>query len=342
MSTMETAVKKPEPAQRSILPPRGKIVFGNDDPYKGYKIQKRWREEAFVTPEDATWLLENKFALNRNARESDIASLKRDMLSGHYRPNGQGIIVLNRKSTPIINGFHRLTAISRLKGKITAVPLEFFYGYEDANHTCDTIDIHKPRNTKDIINTRDRHFQYVTAKHVTCLKGMYYGNKYQNHKAKGGPGQIRYKSSETDWVNRYIEHEDAIRFAVDVMGRSRTLACKNVTSAIARAYYHIDKSDLELFCETLRYEQSLDKSEKMTIPAVLRDYLLQLAEEKDCRIGWRVVYWKITHCLYKYKCLIEGKYYNKNKIQNMLEHGCQIFTLPGEKPEDVDGEYTGK
>ncbi len=220
------------------------------------RVRSEWK---VVTPELATkWLEGNTH--NRKVRDSVVARYASDMKNGRWRQTHQGIAF--DEDATLIDGQHRLFAVIEAE---TNVLMQVTYGLPLDSQKV--VDDGLARTVVDIMRVADEAMAGMTALHAAVGRRMFQGLSQSNET------RMVTRLEQGDFLKRNWE---AIHFSVSMFPVSRRV--RGVTSApplaaIARAYYHENRADLNRFGSVLLDGMSVEERD---FPAIkLRNFLLE-------------------------------------------------------------------
>ena len=273
-----------------------------------YKNIREYKVDAtvkMVSPEEALKFL-GKMCHNRRLKPSLVKKYAAAILAGQWKVNGEAIVL--SKSGILLDGQHRLRAI--VKAGIP-VPMIIITGIDDSREVLATINDGASRTLTDVIVMDGC---VVNNIHTATLRSMMQGIT-QTSKAET---QVAF--SKIDLMNKFEKHKDAIDFAVQALRNRKGIISAPTAAAIARAYYHISKADLQRFCDALvlNYPQSPDER-----PAcLLHSFLMSVHGGLGGANSRKARYRKTERALFAFQ--------NKNKITKLYESTDELFPLPEE------------
>jgi len=186
-----------------------------------------------VTPEKASlWLgREQDRNVNRSVSDAHVQRLARDMASGDWKLTHEGIAF--DPDDVLIDGQHRLWAVI-----YADTPIEMYIWRGVTRDALMAIDTGRPRSLPDVLNITGEHHG-VDRSQVAVLRAMLGGRS----------GAVKLSPAEAS--EAYRQHVDAIRFAVELLPKSRKVSNAATRAVLARAYYSCDHGLLKTFAEML-------------------------------------------------------------------------------------------
>jgi len=187
-----------------------------------------------VTPDMArAWLDFNNF--NRPKKPDVVAKYVRQIREGRWRLTHQGLAFTDEGV--LLDGQHRLFALIECG---VSLPIRVFLNEPVENFAV--IDCGKNRGNLDVVRMAAKDNTLTTA-HTQTLQSMLAG---------------RFCQTANRWTNAemselYKEHGDAVNFAVDQFWgcKDKQINDRTVKGVIARAYYHVPRGVLAVFCSLL-------------------------------------------------------------------------------------------
>ncbi|MDR1384649.1 MAG: hypothetical protein LBJ67_12525 [Planctomycetaceae bacterium] len=211
-----------------------------------------------VTPKlAAEWLGKNY--LNRKLDSVIVNRYSRQILHGGWRRTHQGI-AFDRNGV-LLDGQHRLAAVC-----LSNVPVKMLVFVNQSFNNHEVIDGGKPRTNLDVIQLELQDSR-ITTKHLLTLRAMY-----------GGRLAVRPNLSSKEINDAYKYHNESIQFAVNQMELTYLprIDDPTVRGVIARAFYYVQKSQLQIFCEGLCMPYKT-----LNVITDLRNWLITLNDQRQ-------------------------------------------------------------
>ena len=300
------------------LPPKPKLVEGPatkhtmtsqaeqaEETTKG-KIEVTLRK---ITPDTAaTWLEQN--TLNRPMSQRVVDRYASDMIQGRWGVS-DSVIAFDTKGR-LLNGQHRLWAIVESNVPIvshvaTGYPPEAIAYFDDGFR----------RDAAQVYNLTHNGAE-VSKAHMAVARRLAGGGW---RKTQG----IKQEELSRQDVAAVLERfHDGIDFAVREL-RSKTSAGASgvrtsaVLTVVARAFYAVDRTRLEQFCEVLRTGMVTGPNDNAAV--LLRNWLI--AANTNNHAGQNDAYAKTENALDKFL-------HNENATRNLYPATTELYPLPGE------------
>lgn len=267
------------------------------------RVRTEWK---VVTPEMATkWLEGNTH--NRTVRDSVVQRYAADMKAGRWKQSHQGI-AFDEEGT-LIDGQHRLYAIIYAE---TGVLIQVTYGLPI--ETQRVIDDGLKRSVVDILRVQDESMGGMSALHAAVGHRMWMGLTSPGNRGN----TVRTRQEVGAFI---VKHWEAINFAVALFPGAKRV--KGVTSAgpiaaLARAFYHEDRADIERFARVM--SDGMSEEAKDFVAVKLRNYLLT---RKQAAGGVAVIdaYAKTQRALHAFT-------HNQTVGRNLLPVTEDLYPLP--------------
>jgi hypothetical protein len=219
------------------------------------RVRSEWKT---VTPEMATkWLEGNTH--NRKVRDSVVTRYAIDMKAGRWRQTHQGI-AFDEEGT-LIDGQHRLYAILEAE---TSVVLQVTFGLPLESQKV--VDDGLARSVVDVMRVANEAMNGMTNLHAAVGKRMFEGMNQRNEV------RLVTRQERGEFLKK---HWEAIAFVVGlfpVSKRVQGVMSAGPLAAMARAYYHENRADLQRFASVLIDGMSADEKDFPTIK--LRNWLM--------------------------------------------------------------------
>lgn len=233
--------------------------------------------EVNITPNQAKRILEQLNNHNRAIKERDVKNKKQEMLKGTFDLSTSIRFDVDGN---LMDGQHRLMALSQLDGKIDSV--RFFAVYNDQMANQKYLDIGVKRSHRDILALDGLHPDIYTILRY-ALRGQYLVLYNKRDRARACCPCEPAESLSLSFLDElYQKHKEAIDFANEEWdkyplcgGGSRTCYIRSV---IVRAYYHENHKSLSDFIRLYKTKEASDPKEQNKLIFVLRF--------KDKLTGW--------------------------------------------------------
>jgi DNA modification methylase len=212
-------------------------------------------EEANITPKMAQEWLAKANNDNRQLRAGVAEAYASDMRLGRWRMTHQAIAF--DKDGNLIDGQHRLWAIVEY-GK--PVKMMVAHGVDPESRVV--VDTGLNRKGTDAL-----HFHGVTGEraiYAASLRRIWMGDSSSSQSGK---------LTNSGYVELHLQHETAVRWALERVATRHGIRQASVIAAIARAYYHVRREDLERFCKILSSGVITDTTREHVI-LLLREWLI--------------------------------------------------------------------
>lgn len=207
-----------------------------------------------ITPEEAKQILEAK-STNRKIQQSKVLQLARDMENGKWRNNVEPIgFDLNGR---LCDGQHRLSAQVKVQQTVKYAVRRNLRP-EDIS-VMDTGNSRTAAHAAQVLG-----YANVNNKHTGCVQSL----------ALPKDNSLRLTHSELIYL--YQIYKAGVDLAVRNVPMNTSSA---ITSAIAKAFYHLDTARLVEFCEVFSSGYTAC-GEKDYAAVTLRNYVLRLRQDK--------------------------------------------------------------
>jgi hypothetical protein len=236
-------------------------------------------ERMTVTPELAKLWLSDRNNRNRNIRESKVSAYADDMAKGRWLETHQNCIAFYEDGN-LADGQHRLSAIVQSGASIE---MRVFFGLE--RKVSLAIDGHGQRNAEDQIRIAGV-ANWISKDEIAVCRMILQLTPSKSVKRVISPQFI------VDFLN---DHKARVQFAVGHLPtKTRGLITAPVRAAVALAYSHVDRGDLETFCSVLCGEMPSEPRARTVI--TLRERFLRenmthsaAARALGCKLTMRAI-----------------------------------------------------
>jgi hypothetical protein len=251
-----------------------------------------------IWPEDAKAYLERN-SDNRKQRESNITYIRRELKECRWKLSDSAICF--DETGKLINGQHRLEACVA-----EGLPIIAFVARNMPENSVLVMDQNVRRNTNDLLLLKFLKFADLESE----------SSRLGSVVNRLGEPSAQSRLSPESILAFTTLHWDALVFALENLGNAKKIARANVTAAVARAYYHVDRQLLTEFCRALNGVRPFQAGDEGA--SLLRGYLTAL------RGGGRAldaeVHFKTERAI---KAFVE-----RESIANLLRSNKELFPLP--------------